>query len=143
MGKIEKMIYIDSNIFIYAAVYQDDKGNNARKLIKKITDGEIIATTSALTFDEVFWIVKKERNIEMALEAGKALLLMQNLKFLKVDDTVLWQAYNLIEKHKLDPRDAIHAACAIIHGVYTIISEDSDFDIIKEFERKGLDNLEL
>jgi len=143
MEKVRKMIYIDSNVFIHAAIHQDTKGDNARKLIKNVTDGEIIATTSALTFDEVFWIVKKERNFEMALEAGKALLLMQNLKFLMVDDTVLWQAYNLIEKHKLDPRDAIHAACALIHGVYTIISEDDDFDRIKEFERKGLNDLEL
>ena len=136
------MIYIDSNVFIYAAIYPDDKGNNARKLIQKITDGEIIAVTSSLTFDEVFWIVKKERDFEMALEAGKALLLMQNLTFIAVDDAILWQAHNLIEKHGFDPRDAIHAACSLAHGVYTIISEDSDFDRIKEFERKGLDEIE-
>ncbi|PKP58327.1 MAG: hypothetical protein CVT88_07465 [Candidatus Altiarchaeales archaeon HGW-Altiarchaeales-1] len=55
----------------------------------------------------------------------------------------MWQAYNLISEYKLDPRDAIHAACALIHGVYTIISEDDDFDRIKKFERKGLDDLDL
>jgi len=139
--KVEKMIYIDSNVFIYAALYQDARGDNARKLVKEVTDGEIIASTSSLTFDEVFWVVKKERGFEMALEAGKALLLMRNLTFISVDDTVLWQAHNLIGKHRFDPRDGIHAACALIHGIHTIISEDDDFDRVKEFERKGLDEI--
>ncbi|OQX19985.1 MAG: hypothetical protein BWK75_05175 [Candidatus Altiarchaeales archaeon A3] len=89
------MIYMDSNVFIYAALYPDVKGDNARKLIGKIENGEVIGVTSSLTFDEVFWIVKKERNFDMALEAGKALLLMRNLKFLTVDNSVIWQAYNL------------------------------------------------
>ncbi|MCD5409151.1 MAG: PIN domain-containing protein [Methanocellales archaeon] len=35
----------------------------------------------------------------------------------------------------IDPRDAIHAACAITHGIYTIISEDPDFDKIAVLSR--------
>ncbi|PKP58326.1 MAG: hypothetical protein CVT88_07460 [Candidatus Altiarchaeales archaeon HGW-Altiarchaeales-1] len=75
------MIYIDSNVFIYAALYPDVKGDNARKLINKIENGEVTGATYSLTFDEVFWIVKKERNFDMALEAGKALLLMRSQNF--------------------------------------------------------------
>lgn len=133
------MIYVDSNVFICAAIYPDIKGDKAREIIKKINDGEINVATSSLTFDEVFRIVKKERGFEMALEAGKALLLMQNLKFIPVDDTILWQAYDLLEKHRLDPRDAIHASCALAQRIQIIISEDGDFDRIKEFKRKDID----
>jgi len=40
-----------------------------------------------------------------------------------------------MEKYDLKPRDAIHLSAAIEHGVFTIISEDKDFDKIKEIER--------
>jgi predicted nucleic acid-binding protein len=133
------MIYLDANIFIYAFVSTGKEGENARKLIKKIRTGKERTVTSALSFDEIFWGVKKEKGFEKALITIKAVLEMPNLVFIKVDDTILWQAYNLIKKYKLDPRDSIHAACAITHGVFTIFSEDPDFDKIKEINRKGLE----
>lgn len=85
--------------------------------------------------------MKKERGFDYALEAGKDLLEMPNLSFLKVDDTVLFQAYNFIKKYGLDPRGAIHLSCAFIHGIFTIISEDKDFDKVKEIGRKGLEDM--
>jgi predicted nucleic acid-binding protein len=30
------MIYLDANVFIYAALYESEKGDKARKLIKKV-----------------------------------------------------------------------------------------------------------
>ncbi|MBE0516189.1 MAG: type II toxin-antitoxin system VapC family toxin [Methanophagales archaeon] len=135
------MRYLDANVFIYAALYEGEEGDKARKLIKEVREGEEVAFTSALTFDEFFWIVKKERGFDSALEAGKALLEMPNLTFLDVDDTVLWQAYNFIKRYKLNPRDAIHLSCAFVHGIFTIISEDEDFDKVKEVERKRLEDV--
>jgi predicted nucleic acid-binding protein len=64
------MRYLDANVFIYAALYEGEKGDKARKLIKKVREGEEAAFTSVLTFDEFFWIVKKERGFDSALEAG-------------------------------------------------------------------------
>lgn len=134
------MIYIDSNVFIYAFIDAGDKGSKARLLLKKIREGkEVPAVTSALTFDEVFWIVKKEKGFNNALKAGRALLEMPNLMFLEVNDEVIWKAYELIKKYKLGPRDAIHLSSALIHGVYTIVSEDKCFDNVEEIERKDIE----
>jgi predicted nucleic acid-binding protein len=135
------MRYLDANVFIYAALYEGEKGDKARKLIKKVREGEEVAFTSVLTFDEFFWIVKKERGFDAALEAGKAFLETPNLTFLEVDGMVLRQAYKFIKKYRLDPRDAIHLSCAFVHGIFTIISEDGDFDTVKEVERIGLDEV--
>lgn len=38
-----------------------------------------------------------------------------------------------------DPRDSIHASTALIHGIYTIVSEDSDFDELVDLNREWLD----
>ena len=53
------MIYLDSNIFIYAAVNTQEPGEKARSLLQRIQQGDEKAETSALTFEEVFWAIKK------------------------------------------------------------------------------------
>jgi predicted nucleic acid-binding protein len=129
------MIYLDANVFLNATLNQEDEGEKARNLIRKLQKVEIAAATSALSFDEVFWIVKKHRDFMSALRAAKAVLEVPNLTFLEVNDETLWSAYNLAEKYKLDPRDAIHVACALDHTIFTIISEDEHFDKVKEIKR--------
>ena len=131
-------MYLDSNVFIFAALNQDEKGNRSRNLIKEIREGKERAATSALTFDEVVWKVKKTIDTNAALIAGKAVLEMQNLIILEVNDSILWEAYRLIKNYDMDPRDSIHAACAIVNGAFIIISDDPDFDRIKELKRKSI-----
>jgi hypothetical protein len=61
------------------------------------------------------------------LKAAKAFLEIRNLIFLDVNDAVIWLAYNLVEKYRIDPRDTLNLACALYHEVFTLISEDKDF----------------
>lgn len=131
------MIYLDSSAFLNAFLDVGEKGNAARVLLDRVQKGEP-AATSALTYDEVFWVIKKYRCFESALLTSKALLQTPNLTFLPVDVEVLWTAYGLSEKYKLNPRDAIHAACALANGIHTVVSDDKDFDRVKEIKRKGL-----
>ncbi len=130
------MSYIDSNLFIYAALYEDERGKKARDHIKDVRKGKKVEYTSALTFDEVFWIVKKEKGEKEALKAVRAMLEMNNLRFVEVDTSLLWDSYKLIDKYGLDPRDSIHLASALKVGEKKIISEDDDFDEVDEIERE-------
>jgi predicted nucleic acid-binding protein len=129
------MIYLDANVFLNATLNLEDEGEKARNLIQKLQKAEIMASTSSLSFDEVFWVVKKHRGFTSGLRAAKTLLEIPNLTFLGVNDETLWSAYNLSEKYLLEPRDAIHIACAIDHAIFTIISEDKHFDKVKEIKR--------
>lgn len=132
------MKYIDSMLFIYAAINTDETGKKARKHIKEIRTGKEKTVTSALTFDEVFWKVKKEKTHKQALKIGKALLKTKNLKFQEVNDEILWKTHELLEKHELDPRDAIHLSCALKNQSEVIISEDKDFDKPEEIKRQWI-----
>lgn len=138
------MIYLDSNVFISAALYEDDAGINSRKIIKEIRLGNFEASTSTLTFDEVYWIVKREKDKENAMKIVRSMLKMRNLKFITVDRSLLWKTYDLLDEKGLGPRDSIHLACALESGAELMVSDDSDFQeidsieniTIKEFSKK-------
>ena len=44
----------------------------------------------------------------------------------------------IIEKYNLKPRDAIHVASALTNNIKEIVSDDPDFDKVKEIKRKKL-----
>ena len=136
------MICLDSNIFIYPFV---NKENNAKvelhkKLFVKIANREILAATSILTWDEFTYTIKKHLGRDNAVSEGKKFLSFPNLIFLKVDDKVIFLAQDLLTKYNLNPRNAIHTATALTNNINEILSDDSDFDQIKEIKRIKLEN---
>ena len=100
--------------------------------------GKVDAASSALTFDELTWVVKKHRNLEDSLMAGEAFLNMPRLKLVTVDADLLASALRVMREYQLDPRDSIHAASALSEGADTIISEDKHFGRLNEIRRKGI-----
>ena len=132
------MRYLDANVFIYAALYSGEKGDNARKILMELPYSEK-SITSALTLDEVVWVIWKETDRKTGILGGKNMMRMTNLDILPVEPKDINLAFNLMEQYeKLKPRDAIHLGVALNSGAKTIISDDSDFDEIKEIEREKL-----
>jgi hypothetical protein len=135
------MPYIDSNVFIYAAIYQTEsqqKAKKAKETLLKIENGEISAYTSTLTWDEVVLVVSKLLSRNDGINQGKKLLGFPNLEFIDVDEGILTLALNLLNKYTLSPRDSIHAASAISRKIKAVISDDKDFDQVEEITRTPL-----
>ncbi len=132
------MKYLDSNTLIYATLNKGSKGEWCRDLLSRIENGEERAGTSYLTYDEVFWKVNKSSSKKYALEATECILTMPNLRFFEVDGEIIWKAHEFIEEESLDPRDAIHLSTAINHGIYTVVTEHSDFDQIRDVDREWI-----
>lgn len=131
------MLYLDANVFIYAAINTEEFGEKAGALLQKIQQGEEKAETSALTYDEVFWAVKRH-DLELAFQVCEALLNFPNLEIIPVDRELASSALHLIRECHLAPRDALHAATAIAEKADYIVSTDSHFDRVKELKRKNL-----
>ena len=55
-----------------------------------------------------------------------------------VDERVIKETQRIVEEYRVKLRDAIHASCAIKNRVREIISDDPDFDRIKEIRRVRL-----
>ncbi|MDR2204383.1 MAG: type II toxin-antitoxin system VapC family toxin [Nitrososphaerota archaeon] len=135
---MKELVYVDSNVFLYPVLYSiemDSRVKKASELLKSIAIGELSAYTSVLTWDEVVWVVRKTMGADEALSQGKKLLGFINLYFISVDENILSQAQGLMGKYNLKPRDAIHVASALSRELLTIISDDQDFDTIKEVNR--------
>lgn len=127
------MLYLDANIFIYATINTQELGEKARSLLGKIQKGQQVAETSALTFDEVFWVIKKH-DLQLAYEACEALLNFPNLEIIPADKEVVLTALQIIKECNLAPRDAIHAATAITKKADFIVSTDRDFERVKKLK---------
>lgn len=132
-----KTLYFDANVFIYTLIYDQhvEDFKKSEYYLSCLAEGEIVGCTSTLTWDEVFYIIRKTNGFEEAVEASKYLLTLPNLTFINVDFDVILAAQQIVEESHIMPRDAIHAACAIKHCDGKIISNDADFDGINEMER--------
>ena len=127
--------YLDANIFINAIFYNDNKAIKCKEIISKIVKNEMEGVTSVLTWDEVVYAIKRLIGIKKAEDYGNKFLNIPNLKFLNTDKDVIIQAQQLVTLYGINPRDAIHAATALKNNVREIVSDDSDFDKIKEIKR--------
>ncbi|HLD57457.1 MAG TPA: type II toxin-antitoxin system VapC family toxin [archaeon] len=133
------MIYLDANVFIYHLLDSSSKGENARKIFQNILKGDESAVTSSLTIDEVVWILWKNVGREKATTETLKIFEMPNLEILSLTSEMSFKSLLLMQKYKkLKPRDAAHAAVCLSSGVFQIVSDDSDFDEIKELTRVKL-----
>lgn len=135
------MIYCDSNLFIYPAIYTGSKAIAAAKILGTLAEGKIECSTCSLTVDEVLWIVWKKRGKDLAVQQAERVLEFPNLKILDTKFSDLARAIDLIKQYDLRPRDAIHAACSLNHAIFSIISDDVDFDAVRELKRLSFDDV--
>jgi predicted nucleic acid-binding protein len=135
------MPYLDSNVFIYPVIYQTEtqpKAKKAKEILFNIENGKLSACTSTLTWDEVVWVISKTMGRNEGINQGRKLLGFPNLEFISADENVLTLAQRLVDKYKLNPRDSIHVASALRKRTKSIISDDTDFDQVKEIKRTPL-----
>ncbi len=129
-------MYLDANVFIYAALDNGDTGNAARDLLKKIENKAIVAAVSPLVFDEVIWVVQKVAGREDAKKIGQGMLSLP-LSWLDVGYTSI--QHSMVHYNAgLNPRDAIHIGIMTDYNMNVIVSEDKDFDKIQTIVRKTI-----
>ena len=135
------MVYLDSNVFLYAILYDESsnpKSRRAADILREVEDGKVRGFSSLLTWDEVVWVVWKLSGYEYALKAGASMLRIPNMTYVGVDERVILRAQDLVERHRLRPRDAIHVSTAMLIGEREMVSDDADLDGVREVERTPL-----
>ena len=129
------MIYLDSNVFLYAILYEENsfpQVHQSKQIINDIINHNVQACTSILTWDEIVFVVRKKIGIDESIRTGEKFLSFPNMRFIEPDHEILTIAQDFINSYKIRPRDAIHAAFAYQYVSKAFVSDDSDCDCMKE-----------
>jgi len=129
------MVYLDANFFAIALLDQTTKGHKAREIQKEIIEGRLVAFTSSLSLDEVMWVLVKNKKEHLIRQVIEDIYATPNLEVREVSSLIPLEALEFMEKYKLKPRDAFHAAIMKQFQIKEIVSDDSDFDRIKVIKR--------
>ena len=128
MEQFKSRVYVDANIFLNAILYEPDENEEARRAIEfldTIRKGAIHAMTSALTWDEFVWVLRKEMDEATAKAKGREFLSFPHLHFVDITASLISKAQDILEQHGVKPRDAIHLATAVASGAGTFATFDS------------------
>ncbi len=130
-------MFIDANVFIYSIVDSRKQGQNSKKFIQRIVEGEQKAVVSVAVIDEVAFAIysMQNYNLNSASKVWKKLNNIPNLQVLDITKEVSEAVPDFI-KQGLDPTDALHAATMKVYKIKTICSYDKHFDNIKEIKRQ-------
>ncbi|MBI4210029.1 MAG: type II toxin-antitoxin system VapC family toxin [Candidatus Diapherotrites archaeon] len=128
-------VYVDTNVFVYALSDRGERGELARKFLKKIEDGEIGASTSSVAFSELVYVVTRNFDRETAMKAGENLLALNNLNVESIGKTTCRIALEAIRQYSFKPQDALHYASMKESGIDEMISEDADFGKAKDIKK--------
>jgi len=138
----DRHFFIDTNIVMYAGGKEHRYKKPCASIILAIADGSFreklgVPTTDTEVFQEILYryalIGKWEAGITMCKD-----FLTLGLEILPIGSHEVERMVELAQAYEgkgLPPRDLIHAAIMINHGIETIISVDSHFDLIKEVTR--------
>lgn len=129
------MKLIDTNIILYSLGREHPLKEPCRKLIAKIASGGITANIDVEVLQEVLYVYNYRKERIKGITACRYLLdIFPNP--LSVSKNEISLALSFMDKYpSLVSRDAIHAAVVVNNKLKGIISEDSDFDMIKGIKR--------
>jgi predicted nucleic acid-binding protein len=129
------LLFLDTNVFLYAIGGEHPLREPCRTILRRLGDGDLAATTSTEVVQELLYVLARRGRREQAVElAGHVLSLFPDL--LPVRRQEMEVACELVAGDpELPPRDAVHAATMLNHGLVTLVSADPHFDRVPGLER--------
>lgn len=130
------MVFIDTNVFMYAAGKSSrQKEASVRYLAKIVSAG---SATLAFTSSEVLQeILHRYRSLERGADADLLIsyIMQLGISILPVTKEDIFYAQQILRGNNVPTRDGIHAAVALRNNLSRIISFDKDFDRIPDIKR--------
>lgn len=86
------MIYLYSNVFIFALLYDEDvmqEAKNSRIVLRDVVEQKIQACSSSLTRDDVVYVIRKKIGVPESILAGEKMLMFPNLQVVSADREIL------------------------------------------------------
>lgn len=128
-------VFLDTNIFLYAAGGPHPLRETCAKVLLRVADGSLDATINSEVVQEVLYVlIRHGRRLEGLTLARHLASLFPDL--LPVTRKDMAEACDLLQHYPgLSVRDAVHAATMLHNGLGTVVSVDRDFDRIPQIRR--------
>jgi len=128
-------VFLDTNIFLYAAGASHPRRETCAKVLGRVADGSLDATINSEVVQEILYVLTRRGRRDDALKlAGYLTSLFPDLLAVTRDDVV--EACELLRHYPgLSVRDAVHVGTMLRNGLKTIVSVDHDFDQVSEIRR--------
>lgn len=128
-------VFLDVNILIYAAGAPHPHKDPATRLLRRVSDGDVEAVIDAEILQELLYRYFRVQRLEEGCAlVDQAVRLLPSVLPVEKSDVVL--ARQLLAEHRqLEPRDAVHAAIMLHHGLTRIYTYDRHFDLVPGLER--------
>jgi len=133
--------YLDTNVFFFAGFGEetDPRTQKAREILLRMAEGKETFYTSLITIDELIWAaMKQKKDRKTAIQQGFRLHQL-SIKFVPLISSISLKALHLMQRYQINPRDALHTASCLEVKADRIITDDADFDEIKEVKRVKLE----
>ncbi len=123
------IIFLDTNIFMYAAGASHPYKEPCVRILSDIESGALVAAINTEVFQELLYryshIKLADKGVRLCRE-----ILNYSLTILPVTEADIRLAIELFDAHRakgLGPRDAIHAATMQNNDISRLMSTDTDF----------------
>jgi predicted nucleic acid-binding protein len=137
----DRIIGIDTMVFIYHLEDYPDYSNTTEKILKAVEQGKYSAVTSVITLIEILVKPKRDGNFSVAKDYKDLLLTFPNLKIFDLDMKISDIASDLRAKYGIKTPDAIQIATTIHGGSKSFITNDDSLKKVKEVKVFLLDDL--
>jgi len=128
-------LFLDTNVFLYAAGGDHPLRKPCQDILRRVAEGELIATTSSEVVQEVLYVISRRGLRDQAVQLARSII-GAFPTMLEVGGREIGVTCDLMESTpELSPRDAVHAATMITHDVATIVTADPHFDRLANIHR--------
>ena len=129
------MIYIDTNIFVYAIQKHLEYGKACSKILDDINNEKLEATSSVLVLSEFISVLVRLRKIDQGISIKESLEAVLSLPITWFDMDIFTLEKASTYNFNISGMDYIHLATMEINSIVKIISADADFDKVEIVKR--------
>ena len=136
-------VFLDTNIFLYAAGAPHPQKEPCVRVLRQLADGTLVGNTSTEVVQEIIYVLdRRQRRQDGIALARRVVALFSDI--LPVRQVEMVRACDLLDRRgTLSVRDAVHAATMLNHGLTTIISADLHFDSLQDEGIQRIDPLSM
>mgnify|MGYP001587884323 CR=1 FL=1 len=126
------MLYLDTNVFLYASYRENRFYEDATSLLKRFSTREVPITTSSETLQEIIHYAKNLKRLKLGLKVCRKLLEIVS-EPLPVNTIIIEGFLKIVEKYpRLESRDCLHLAVCLENNVDALVTEDKHLGKVKE-----------